>query len=320
MRGISVAALFEKTKDEFQLEVLTEGVESARPITVSDIHRPAFVLAGFTKNFLAERIQILGETEMLYLESLEERKRLEAIDRLFQHNIPCVIVAKGLEFPEYLTKRGNKGGVPVLRTPLSTTPFIHQLTQYLDEAFAPRTHIHGSLVDVYGVGLLITGPSGIGKSECALDLVERGHRLVADDLVIAVRRRKELRGEASEHLRNHMEIRGVGIIDVRRMFGVRAITRDKRISVEVRLRKWGADVEYDRLGLEERMTTVLGLKIPVVTVPILPGKNISVIVEVVAMNHLLRLHGLRPAEQLDRKIIGRMRRDSSEWRPPETIG
>ena len=215
-------------------------------------------------------------------------------------------------------KSAGEKGVPVIRTPLSTTPFIHLLTQYLEEAFAPCTHIHGSLVDVYGVGLLITGPSGIGKSECALDLVERGHRLVADDLVITVRKQKDLRGTASESLRNHMEIRGIGIVDVRRMFGVRSVCREKKISVEVRLRKWGADVQYDRLGLDERMTTILGLKVPVVTIPIIPGKNITVIVELVAMNHLLRIQGLRPAEKLNEKIIGLMKPESSEWEPQET--
>jgi HPr kinase/phosphorylase len=308
MRGISVQRFFDEKKDEFQLEALTESLASARPITVSDVNRPGLALAGFTGNFLADRIQILGETEMLFLETLEERERIRAIDRLFDHDLPCVIVAKGLEFPSYLVERGTRAGVPILRTPFSTTPFIHQLTEYLERVFAPRTHIHGSLVDVYGVGLLLTGESGIGKSECALDLVERGHRLVADDLVIVTRRRSELTGEASERLRDHMEIRGIGIIDVGRMFGIRAVARRKEISVEVRLKEWAGDVDYDRLGLEEKMTTVLGMKIPVVTIPIIPGKNITVLVEVVAMNHLLRVHGIRPAALLNDSLIHAMKR------------
>jgi HPr kinase/phosphorylase len=220
-----------------------------------------------------------------------------------------VIVAKGLEFPRYLIERGNRAGVPVLRTPLSTTPFIHQLTEYLERAFSPRTHIHGSLVDVYGVGLLITGESGIGKSECALDLVERGHRLVADDLVIVTRTRGEVVGEASERLRDLMEIRGIGIVDISRMFGIRAISRRKEIAVEVRLKEWGAEVDYDRLGLEERMTTILGLKIPVVTIPIIPGKNITVLIEVVAMNHLLRAQGVRPVEILNESLLSSLKRE-----------
>ncbi len=326
MRGMSPRQFYERKKESFQLELLTSCLDSARPITVSDVHRPGLALAGFTKIFLAERIQILGETEMLFLETLEERERLKAIDRLFIHDIPCIIVAKGLEFPSYLTERGEKAGVPVFRTPLSTTPFIHRLTEFLEEAFAPRTHIHGSLVDVYGVGLLITGKSGIGKSECALDLVERGHRLVADDLVIVTRRHNELVGEASRHLKDHMEIRGIGIIDIRRMFGIRAITRTKRIAVEVRLREWARDVDYDRLGLEERMTTILGMKVPVVTMPIIPGKNITVLAEVVAMNHLLRIHGLRPAETLNENLIQLMKGNKSteaeisEAPPPEGGG
>lgn len=317
MRGITVRQFYEEKKDDFQLEVLTASLDSARPITVSDVHRPGLPLAGFTKNFLADRIQILGETEMLFLETLGDHERLRAIDRLYIHDVPCIIVAKGLEFPPYLIERGDKAGVPVLRTPLSTTPFIHRLTEYLEEAFAPRTHIHGSLVDVHGVGLLITGVSGIGKSESALDLVERGHRLVADDLVIATRRHNELVGEASEQLRNYMEIRGIGIVDVRRMFGIRSITRHKRISVEVRLREWGAKIEYDRLGLEEKTTTILGLKIPVVTMPIIPGKNITVLMEVVAMSHLLKTHGLRPAEILNENVIGTMKRGGQKSPSPE---
>ncbi|MBM3319319.1 MAG: HPr(Ser) kinase/phosphatase [Candidatus Eisenbacteria bacterium] len=314
MRGISVQRFFDEKKDEFQLEALTESLAAARPITVSDVNRPGLALAGFTANFLADRIQILGETEMLLLETFEERERIRAIDRLFDHDLPCVIVAKGLVFPSYLVERGTRAGVPILRTPFSTTPFIHQLTEYLEHLFAPLTHIHGSLVDVYGVGLLLTGESGIGKSECALDLVERGHRLVADDLVIVTRRRSELVGEASERLRDHMEIRGIGIIDVGRMFGIRAVARRKEISVEVRLKEWAGDVDYDRLGLEEKMTTILGVKIPVVTIPIIPGKNITVLVEVVAMNHLLRVHGIRPAELLNDSLIHAMKRPE-EGRP-----
>jgi len=322
VRGMSVERFYRERKGEFQLEILTESLASARPITVSDVHRPGLPLAGFTENFLADRIQILGETEMLFLETLDDRERLKAIDRLFIQDVPCIVVAKGLEFPPYLAERGNKAGVPVLRTPLSTTPFIRRLTECLEEAFAPRTHIHGSLVDVYGVGLLITGASGIGKSECPLALVERGHRLVSDDLVIVTRQHNELVGEASEHLRNHMEIRGIGIVDVRRMFGVRAITRRKRVSVEVRLREWGAKANYDRLGLESKTATILGTEIPVVVIPIVPGKNITVLMEVVAMNHLLRVQGLRPAEILDRRLIGAMKgegeKETEETAPDET--
>lgn len=306
MRGLSVRKLFEEQKDIFHFECLTDNLSSERLITVSDVHRPGLALAGFTRNFLFERIQILGETEMLFLETLSDEERVASIDRLFEQTVPCVIVAKGLEYDGYLRKRASEEGIPVLRTPQSTTPFIHQLTEYLANAFAPQTTVHGSLVDVYGVGLLITGRSGIGKSECALDLVERGHRLVSDDMVVVTRRHNLLYGEARDHLRYHMEIRGIGIIDVRRMFGVRAISKDKRIDVEVRLREWSVDVEYDRLGLEERMTTILGKKMPVVTIPLIPGKNITVLAEVVAMNHQLRIHGIRTAEELGSNLAKAM--------------
>ncbi len=311
MKSLSVRELYESKRELFQFEVLTGSIDSERPITVSDVHRPGLALAGFTKNFLAERIQILGETEMLFLETLGKEERRKAIDRLFQEKVPCVIVAKGLEYDAYLSTKAKEVGVPILRTPQSTTPFIHRLAEFLEEAFAPRTTLHGTLVDVYGAGLLITGKSGIGKSECALDLVERGHRLVTDDMVIVTRKHNLLYGEASEQLKYHMEIRGIGIVDVRSMFGVRAIGKTKRIDVEVRLREWSASVQYDRLGLEDRMTTILGLKVPVVTIPIIPGKNITVLAEVVAMNHQLKIQGIHSVDLLDKSLIEAMRKKSA---------
>lgn len=219
MKTLGVARLFEDQREDLQLELLTESLASQCEITVSDINRPGMALMGFVENFLPERIQILAQTELTYLATLSPAGVREALDRLFAFTMPLIVVCKGLEVPPYLVQRANERGVPVLRTPQSTTPFIHSLTSYLDHMFAPSVSVHGSLVDVYGCGLLFTGRSAIGKSETALDLVERGHRLVADDIVTITRRHGDvLIGTGNQLLRHHMEIRGLGIIDVQSIF------------------------------------------------------------------------------------------------------
>jgi HPr kinase/phosphorylase len=312
VRGISAAQLFEEKRDELDLEFIVEAPNAKLPITVSDVNRPGLALAGFTQNFLYERIQILGETEMLYLDTLSKPQRRKAIDRLFEQDLPCLIVSKGLPVDPRVLEHCEEKHVPVMRTRMSTTPFIHQLTAHLNEVFAPRMTLHGSLVDVYGVGLLFTGESGIGKSETALDLVERGHRLVADDIVIVSRRSPAfLVGSANELVGHRMEIRGVGIIDVREMFGIRATRVRKRIEVEVRLVPWDPEAPYERLGLEERTTSVLGVRVPYVTIPLVPGKNVSVLAEVVAMNHLVKSTGRNPAAALDARLKELMQQDRS---------
>ena len=313
MQTLSSARLFEDQREELQLEQLTESLASAREITVSDIHRPGMALMGFVENFLPERIQILAQTEMTYLATLAPQAVRAAIDRLFQFEMPLIVVCKGLEVPAHLLQRANEKQVPVLRTPLSTTPFIHSLTAYLDYMFAPQSTVHGSLVDVYGCGLLFTGRSAIGKSETALDLVERGHRLVADDVVTITRRHGDvLIGSGNQLLRHHMEIRGLGIIDVQAIFGIRSIRLQKRIEVEVNLREWSAAEDYERVGLDDRKTSILGIEIPLVQVPITPGKNITVIAEVIALNYLIKVTGgYSPAERLNQHLIEIMKRKSA---------
>jgi len=222
--------------------------------------------------------------------------------------MPGIIVTKGLQLVEGLLERANKNEVPLLRTPQDTTPFIHQLTGYLDWVFAPSVTVHASLVDVYGVGLLFTGRSGIGKSETALDLVERGHRLVADDVVRITRRHGDfLIGSCNEVLKHTMEIRGLGVIDVQAIFGIRSIRGQKRVEVEVHLTEWDSKVEYERLGLDDSHARYLDTEIPLVTVPILPGKNITVIAEVIALNHLVKVYGYHPARALNERLMESMR-------------
>ncbi|MFH0778279.1 MAG: HPr(Ser) kinase/phosphatase [Candidatus Eisenbacteria bacterium] len=315
MDGIPVAKLYEDKGEALKLEILTASLESKRQITVSDVNRPGLAFAGFLENFLDERIQILGQTELLYLSTLSPKRRKEGIGRIVTFSLPCIIVCKGLDVPAELIEAANTHSIPIMRTPLSTTPFIHELSAYLDVVFASRTVVHGSLVDVYGVGLLFTGRSSIGKSECALDLVERGHRLVADDVVNITRRHGNfLIGSSSEILRHRIEIRGLGIIDVRSIFGIRSVRLQKRIEVEVRLREWNEGEDYERVGLDDRMTQILDVDLPMVTIPIVPGKNITVIAEVIALNHVVKVYGYHPARDFDEKLMQAMHRRSLEDR------
>ncbi len=305
----SVEQFYEDVKDEFSLDVLTSGIRSRIPITVPDIHRPAFALAGFMENFLNERIQVLGETEILYTRSLPDEQRKEAFQRLFSKPLCCIIVTKALEVPPELIELAEEKGVAIFRTPLSTTPFLRTLTGHLEDIFAPKETIHGSLVDVYGVGLLFSGRSGIGKSEIALDLVERGHRLVADDVIEIIRKGDVLIGRGREHLRHFMEIRGIGIINVMDIVGIRAVRVQKRIEVEVRLEEWDPKKNWDRVGLDEHYVELLGVKIRQVVIPIYPGKNITVISETIALNHMLKVYGIDAAKRFDQLLVDMMESD-----------
>jgi len=313
VKSIGVARLFEDQREELQLELLSESLASRADITVSDVHRPGMALMGFVENFLPERIQILAQTELSYLATLSPKEVKQALDRLFQFTMPLIVVCKGLDIPPYLIQRANERQVPVLRTPLSTTPFIHSLTAYLDHVFSPSTTVHGSLVDVYGCGLLFTGKSAIGKSETALDLVERGHRLVADDVVTITRGHGDvLIGTGNQLLRHHMEIRGLGIIDVQSIFGIRSIRLKKRVEVLVDLRVWSDEDDYERVGLDEKQTELLGVRVPLVQVPITPGKNITVIAEVIALHYLVKAYGgYSPAEKLNQHMLEVMKRKSA---------
>ncbi len=304
MRVFPVVTFFEQKRETYKLELLTATATSERDITVREINRPGLCLAGHTRNFLDDRIQILGETEITFLESMADAAQRAAIDRLFKFRLNCVIVTKSLPLPPYMLQRAEERRVPVLRTPLSTTPFLHSLTELLTDFFAPRDSIHASLVDVYGVGLLIMGRSGIGKSEIALDLVERGQRLVADDVVELVRKGEDVViGHGRDLLQHNMEIRGIGVVDVREIFGIRAIRIQKRIEVVVRLEEWRADQHYDRTGLDRMTTEVLGVAIPTVVIPIYPGKNVTVLAEVVALDHMLRTYGYNAAANLQERIL-----------------
>jgi HPr kinase/phosphorylase len=310
----TVKEFFEENAEEFELEALTENLEGPIRITGPDIHRPAFALTGFMENFLHKRIQIIGETELLYLKVLDEGEVAQAIARLFSQQLPCIIVSKGLDVPQQLLDLCVENSVPLLRTRMQTTEFIHELTGHLELIFAPRTLIHGSLVDVYGVGLLFSGRSAIGKSEIALDLVERGHRLVADDVVETFRHGDAILGRGREHLKHYMEIRGIGIINVMDVFGIRAVRIQKRVEVVVQLEDWDPSKDWDRHGLDEHYTDILGIDVRQVVIPIYPGKNITVIAETIALNHMLKVYGIDAAKRLDQQLLDMMESDKKTRR------
>ena len=308
MAPLSVAQFYERLKDTLQLELLGNHAGLDRLITMADASGPGLVLAGYTGRFVHQRIQVLGETEVSFLASLSDDDRRRNLRIFFSYPIPCVMVTKGLDLPSGFEDEATAGGVAILRSKLKTLDFYKRISPFLEMSFAPTTNLHGSLADVFGVGLLFTGASGIGKSECVLDLVERGHRLVADDLVMATRRGTGvLMGRGHELSRHFMEIRGVGLIDIPKIFGIHAVRQQKRIEVVVVLEKWDAMGEVDRTGLDGETITILDVELPKIMVPLNPGKNITVISEVIAMNHLLRYSGVNSAEVFNERLKANMR-------------
>lgn len=316
MTQLTVGDLVERKGEALQLDILTGDIGLDRPIPVPQVSSPGLVLAGFTKRFFSKRIHVLGETEVAYLRSLSKAERIKSWNTLVSFDLPCVFVTKGQRLPKELVDAARERGIPVIRSKLKTSEFYQRLTPYLTEEFAPRTSLHGSLADVFGVGLLFMGRSGIGKSECVLDLVERGHRLVADDTVLVTQRGTDvLIGRSHELTRRHVEIRGVGIVDISALFGVHAVRYQKRIEVIVQLVDWNKEYETDRTGLDQQTATILDVELPKVVVALNPGKNLTVVSEVVAMNHLLRYDGVDSARSLNDRLIARMakQRDLREY-------
>jgi len=307
MIELTVKTLYKEKRDDFSFEIVAgEKYLSNQRITTCDIFRPGLAIAGYTGYFLSDRIMIIGKTETSYMKTLNRKVKDKRIATIMRLGTPCVIVTKKLSVDKKLIIEADRRKIPILRTPMSTTPLIHALSTYLDYKLAPTEFVQGTLVDIYGVGVLFIGKPGTGKSECALDLVERGHRLVADDLVKIIRRGDILIGagaEKSDLLRHHIEIRGAGIIDIFRIFGVKSVRLRKRIEIIIELIFWNEiKGEYDRIGLEKSEKEILGIPVPYVVIPLTPGKNISVIAEVIAMNYLLQLRGIDAAKEYDREL------------------
>jgi HPr kinase/phosphorylase len=294
--------------DPLQLEALTGELGLDRQLPDAEVASPGLALAGCTGRFAPNRLHVFGETEITYLRSLSPEQRQQSLANFFSFDLPCIFVTKGQEIPSELLDLARNHNVPLMRTKLKTAEFYRRIKPIVEEAFAPRTTLHGSLADVYGVGLLFVGRSGIGKSECVLDLVERGHRLVADDVVQVTRRGNDvLIGRGHELAAHHMEIRGIGLIDIPALFGVRAVRQQKRIEVVVQLEDWETAKDADRTGLTREETLILDVAVPRVCVPLNPGKNITVISEVVAMMHLLRYSGVDVAAAFNARLIKRMK-------------
>jgi HPr kinase/phosphorylase len=301
---ISVEFFYNAAKGRFKLQKISEGDKGLdRIIKDQHIHRPGLALAGYTALFTFDRVQILGNTEMRYLKQLSPEQRTKVLKKFFSFEIPCICVTFNNKPSDEFMELANKKGIAVFMTPLETTKFAYFINDFLDDQFSPQIALHGSFVDVYGVGLLFYGRSGIGKSEIALDLVERGHRLVADDIVMISRKGDGiLMGTGTELVKHFMEIRGLGIIDVRSVFGIRAIRFQKRVELLVNLEEWDANKEYTRTGLDNETIELLGVDLQFVRLPIFPGKNITVISEIIALNYLCKHYGFDAAKSLSEKL------------------
>jgi HPr kinase/phosphorylase len=288
---------------DLQLSLIAgrEGIE--KEVAHVDINRPGLTLAGFYDFFAFDRVQIFGLGETAYMRQLTDEQKRDVYEKFFSYNVLCCVFTHNEHPDPFFIEMADKKGVPVFVTARDTTRFVSYFTHLLDEVFAPSITIHGTLVAVYGIGILILGKSGVGKSECALELIERGHRLVSDDLVeIKKVDGSLLMGSGSPILRHHMEIRGLGIINVRDIFGIGSVRNRKRIELIVLLEEWDSSKEYDRLGMEENVYNVLDTEVPFLTIPVRPGRNIPIIIETAALNQRLKKMGVFSARELDDKI------------------
>lgn len=306
--GITVGKLLDENAERLSLTLIAGGKGLDNAVISPEINRPGLALSGFVDLFTFDRVQLIGNTELLYLNQLSKKKRISALEIICQFDLPCIIFTNGIKPTKDVIELCDTNNIPLIITQLTTTQFVHLFSYYLEDIFAASTSLHGTLVDVYGMGLLFRGRPGIGKSEVSLDLVERGHRLVADDIVHVVRKsRGIIVGTGNPLTRSLLEIRGVGIVDVQQMFGIRATRVQKRIEIEVQLIDWDPDRPMDRTGLEEKICTILDVDIPRVEVPIYPGKYVAVIVESIALDHLLKLHGYNAAQSLAHRQLEQIR-------------
>lgn len=307
MAGLSIQELLGEKEAGLDLELLAGFSGVGNIISVPRIQKPGLALAGYTPSLHANRIQVLGSTELTYLNQLPPQDVETNICKLCDISICCLIITKGQEPPVLLLEEVEKRGIPLLRTHHQSSTFISLITQFLEERLLPAKTLHGVLVDVLGVGVLLTGKSGIGKSECALDLILRGHRLVADDVVKArLKLPAVIFGEGSDLLHYHMEIRGLGILNIKHLFGVAAIRERKKIDLIIELVEWDVSSNYDRLGLEDQSLDVLGVNIPLLNIPVSPGRNVTSVVEVAARNQLLKEMGYHSAIEFQDRLEKRM--------------
>jgi HPr kinase/phosphorylase len=308
MPSLKVQSLVDAADAGFALELVAGKDGLHRRISGARIQKPALALTGYTQHVHPERVQVLGLTEISFLESVDEEKRAAGLAALTSLEPSAIVVTRGLTVPAGLVEGGDRNKVPIFTTPLMSSVFINRVTKWLEHRLSPTTSVHGVLIDVLGVGVLLLGKSGIGKSEAALELVLRGHRLVADDIVEIHKRPPDMiYGSGSEIIKHHMEIRGLGIINIKDLFGISAVRDQKKIELVVELVDWNDEEEYDRLGVEEQAHTILDVDVPMIRVPIRPGRHIGSIIEVAARNLLLKFQGKHSAkefqERLDRALL-----------------
>jgi HPr kinase/phosphorylase len=313
--GVSIGALLRSRPEALglPLELISGAAGLDRRITSPHIQKTGLALAGFDAYLSAGRILILGESEIRYLETLTSSSRVDALRRTFAHGIPAVMITGGFQAPAELRIESERAGVPLLSTGVPTPNAIAKVSAILEDSLAERTIIHAVLMDILGLGVLIVGESGIGKSECALDLIVRGHRLVADDTV-EIRRRAEsvLIGTCPDLTRHHMEVRGLGLINIKDLFGVASTRSSKRVELVVQLERWEPGREYERLGLDDLHYEILGLRVPLLRMPVAPGRNVSILVEVAARNQLLRSRGRHAARKLAARLERQLREPDAD--------
>ena len=302
---VQVSSIVDRLKSTLKIELEPlAAVNHAenKYVVEADLHRPGLALSGYVDLFTYQRIQIIGNTECRYLRNLTDSNMMSSFEQLVSFDIPVIFLTDNNNLPKKVLNLAEQHNVPVYRTSIETTKFMYQLRDFLEDLFAVQTMLHGTMVDVYGIGILIAGKSGIGKSEVALDLVERGHRLVSDDVVILTKKNNVLMASATEMNKHFMEIRGLGVVDVMSMFGIRAVRYQKRLEVVLELSLWENSEKVDRTGLDNNTIGILGTDIPLIQLPITPGKNITVIAEVIAMNYLLKHYGYDAAKAFQKKV------------------
>jgi len=311
--SISVKYFYDSIKDKFKLKLLSDDSGFDKIIISKDLHRPGLALAGFLESFSCERVQIFGNNELKFLSHLTKKQQKTTFTKFFEYDIPCLIFSNNNKPPKLLLDLAKKHHVSVFSSPHATTKTSYLVNDFLDDQFATRISIHGSFVDVYGAGILFVGKSGIGKSEVALDLIERGHRLVADDVIILTKKGENiLMGAGTSLVKHFMEIRGLGLINVEKMFGIRAIRHQKRLEIVVELEFWDKKQTYTRTGLDEEWISISGVEIPYVRLPIIPGKNITVISEVISLNYLLKHYGYDSAKLFEKRLNNQLKINSKK--------
>ncbi len=320
IKYIRVGTLYDALKDRLNLRIVNDRHSFDKEIEQKELNRPGLALSGFVEVFTYWRVQVMGNTEIGFLNTLHGADRVRAISNVLDFDLPCIIVTNDNRIPSELVECANDHHVTIFSTPDNTTSVHRHLSEYLEHAFAPYTVVHGTLVDVFSVGVLFIGPAAIGKSELALDLIERGHQLVADDAVqltkIGV---NTLRGAPRGTLGHHMEIRGLGIIDVNKMFGVRGIRGQKDIHVIVKLEKYGERNSYDRTGLDDPYTQIMGVDIPFVEMPVMEGKNLTIVAEAIALDQKLKQIGVRQAHDFNRRLMLKNVSKTTEEEVPEIL-